>query len=81
MEPLDPPPCPITLAWSEKDVLFPPDLYGARARELMPGAEYVLLEGVGHIPMLDDPPLVAETIRKASGRPSSSAVSLSSRGS
>jgi pimeloyl-ACP methyl ester carboxylesterase len=77
MEPLDPPPCPITLAWAEKDILFPPTLYGARARELMPGAEYVLLENVGHIPMLDDPELVAETIRTASGRPSSTSVSLS----
>jgi pimeloyl-ACP methyl ester carboxylesterase len=81
MEPLDPPPCPITLAWAEQDVLFPPDLYGARAQELMPGADYFLLEGVGHIPMLDDPQLVAETIRTASGRPSSASASLSSRGS
>jgi hypothetical protein len=25
--PLDPLPCPITLAWSEKDVIFPADTY------------------------------------------------------
>jgi pimeloyl-ACP methyl ester carboxylesterase len=74
MEALDPPPCPIVLAWAEKDVLFPPDLYGARARELMPGAEFKLLEDVGHIPMLDDPRLVADAIR-ASARAGASVSS------
>jgi pimeloyl-ACP methyl ester carboxylesterase len=80
LAPLDPLPCPVTLAWAEKDVLFPVDVHGTRARELMPEAEFVVLEDTGHIPMLDDPGLVAEAIR-ASARRSSAGASLSSPGS
>lgn len=60
--PLDPPPCPITLAWSGEDRLFPVDVYGARAQQMIPGARFVVLDGVGHVPMYDDPKLVADTI-------------------
>jgi len=63
--PLDPPPCPITLAWSGGDRLLPVDVYGARARELIPGARFIVLDDVGHVPMSDDPQLVAETILTA----------------
>ena len=62
LEPLDPPPCPITLAWSGEDRLFPVDVYGARAQEMIPGARFIVLDDVGHVPMVDDPKLVAETI-------------------
>lgn len=62
LEPLDPPPCPITLAWSEQDRLFPIGVYGARAREMIPGARFIVLDDVGHVPMFDDPQLVADTI-------------------
>jgi pimeloyl-ACP methyl ester carboxylesterase len=62
LAPLDPPPCPITLAWSARDRLFLVDVYGARARHLIPGARFVVLEDVGHVPMFDDPQLVAQTI-------------------
>jgi pimeloyl-ACP methyl ester carboxylesterase len=61
---LDPLPCPVTLAWSERDKVFPVDVNGAIARERLPRAEFVVLPGVGHVPMIDDPRLVAETIRK-----------------
>jgi pimeloyl-ACP methyl ester carboxylesterase len=61
--PLDPLPCPITLAWSEHDRLFPPEVNGVTAQQLMPAATYVVLPGVGHCPMIDDPALCAETIR------------------
>lgn len=62
---LDPAPCPITLAWSGQDRLFPVDSYGARARELVPGARFIVLDDVGHVPMFDDPRLVARTIVEA----------------
>ncbi|HEY7830033.1 MAG TPA: alpha/beta hydrolase [Solirubrobacteraceae bacterium] len=62
LEPLDPTPCPITLAWSARDQLFLVDVYGARARHLIPGARFVVLEDMGHVPMFDDPQLVAQTI-------------------
>lgn len=67
LEPLDPPPCPITIAWAEHDRVFPIGPYLARARQVVPGASFRVLEDVGHVPMLDDPGLVAETILEAAG--------------
>ncbi len=62
LAPLDPPPCPITLAWPGRDRIFPVEINGARARGLIPGARFLVLDGVGHAPMLDDSRLVARTI-------------------
>ena len=47
--------------------LFPEHPYLARARQVVPGASFRVLEDVGHVPMLDDPGLVAETILEAAG--------------
>jgi pimeloyl-ACP methyl ester carboxylesterase len=65
--PLDPLPCPITLAWSEKDSLFPVATYGKVARERLPRATFKILSDVGHAPMVDDPELVARTILEVTG--------------
>jgi pimeloyl-ACP methyl ester carboxylesterase len=65
--PLDPVPCPITLAWSEKDSLFPVATYGKVARERLPHATFELLPDVNHLPMIDDPALVARTILTVTG--------------
>jgi pimeloyl-ACP methyl ester carboxylesterase len=62
---LDPVPCPITIAWCELDPLFPEREFGARARERVPGARYRVIGNVGHVPMLDDPQLVAAVIRES----------------
>jgi pimeloyl-ACP methyl ester carboxylesterase len=62
---LDPAPCPITIAWSGEDRLLTPAVNGALARQLVPGARFITLPDVGHVPMLDDPALVADTIRTA----------------
>lgn len=62
LTPLDPLPCPITLAWAGKDRVFPVEINGANAHQLIPGAHYIVLDDVGHVPMLDDPQLVAQTI-------------------
>ena len=67
MEPLDPLPCPITLAWSEVDRLVPAEPYGRTARERLPGATWIVLPGVGHNSMVDDPGLVARTILAVTG--------------
>ncbi|WP_338079679.1 alpha/beta hydrolase [Antrihabitans stalactiti] len=56
-------PCPITLVWAEKDRLFPPSVNGVIAQQRIPGAQYVVLPGVGHVPMIDDPARCAEVIR------------------
>ncbi|MBE1547771.1 pimeloyl-ACP methyl ester carboxylesterase [Mycobacterium sp. OAS707] len=65
--PLDPLPCPITLAWSEKDAMLPVASYGPNARERLPQATFIILENVGHDPMMDDPALVARTILACTG--------------
>jgi pimeloyl-ACP methyl ester carboxylesterase len=65
----DPLPCPITIAWSERDALLLPEVNGALARTLVPGADHIILPGVGHVPMLDDPRLVADAIRAATRAP------------
>lgn len=66
---LDPPPCPITIAWSAADRIFPVAVNGTRARQLIPGARFIVLDDVGHVPMLDDPQLVASTILAVSTAP------------
>lgn len=65
LAPLDPVPCPITIAWSGEDRLLLESVNGALARTLVPGARHLTLPGVGHVPMLDAPALVAATIREA----------------
>jgi len=65
--PLESRPCPITLAWSEKDRIFPLAQYGARAQLLVPGARFLVLKDVGHVPMFDAPELVANTVLEATG--------------
>ena len=65
--PLESCPCAIALAWSEKDRIFPVAEYGARARALVPGARFVVLKDVGHVPMFDAPELVANTVLETTG--------------
>jgi pimeloyl-ACP methyl ester carboxylesterase len=74
---LDPHPCPITLAWSGADRILTPAVNGAIARQRLPGATFVVLDGVGHVPMIDDPRLVAATILRQTS--SAQAAKRSSR--
>jgi pimeloyl-ACP methyl ester carboxylesterase len=60
-------PCPVTLAWSGRDAILPPDINGRIARERMPQAHFEILPEVGHVPMIDDPKLVAATILATTG--------------
>jgi pimeloyl-ACP methyl ester carboxylesterase len=55
-------PLPITLAWSGADAIVPVELNGAVARARLPDARFVVLDGLGHVPMIDDPERVARTI-------------------
>jgi pimeloyl-ACP methyl ester carboxylesterase len=57
--------CPVVLAWSERDRILPVSTSGARARSLMPRADWRVVPGVGHVPMFDDPRLVAAVIRES----------------
>jgi pimeloyl-ACP methyl ester carboxylesterase len=65
IEVLDSLPFPITLAWSGDDKLMPAELNGPVARRRLPQASFVVLDGVGHVPMIDDPEAVAQTILRA----------------
>jgi pimeloyl-ACP methyl ester carboxylesterase len=61
-------PCPITIAWSERDRVLPMRLHGERAKTLMPGARFLVLTDVGHVPMFDAPEVVARTLIEATAR-------------
>ena len=63
--PLDPLPCPVTFAWPELDRIFPQQVNGTTAQQLVPGAKHVVLPGTGHVPMIDDPALCARVIAES----------------
>src|ERR1700722_11909052 len=64
--PVDPLPAdrdyPVRLVWAERDRVLPFKHFGSAMLERLPGAELIHLEGVGHVPMSDDPARVAELI-------------------
>ena len=54
--------CPVLLAWGTRDRIIPSPRYSDRLRRLIPAAEWLDLHGLGHVPMSDDPELIACTI-------------------
>jgi pimeloyl-ACP methyl ester carboxylesterase len=62
-------PCPVRIAWGERDKTIPFDRYGRPVLDALPGAEQVTVPGVGHIPMYDNPRLVVETILEVTATP------------
>jgi pimeloyl-ACP methyl ester carboxylesterase len=60
--PLDPLPCPVMLVWAGEDAVLPVTVNGAVARARLPHARFLVLPGVGHVPMIDDPRRVAGAI-------------------
>jgi pimeloyl-ACP methyl ester carboxylesterase len=54
--------CPVRIAWGTQDRVISHRRYAKRLRDLIPTAEYVELDGLGHCPMVDDPPLIAGAI-------------------
>lgn len=59
-------PVPVTIAWGTKDRILPQG-QARRARRLFPQAKWVDLHGFGHVPMYDDPELVADVILRTTG--------------
>ncbi|MCX2924861.1 alpha/beta fold hydrolase [Streptomyces sp. NEAU-W12] len=57
----DVPGIPVTIAWGARDRLLVPR-QGVRAKRTIPGARLVRLPGCGHVPMNDDPALVARVL-------------------
>ena len=54
--------CPVLLAWGTRDRILPAKGYAQRMRNLVPSAYWMDLPGLGHMPMGDDPPLIAQLI-------------------
>ncbi|HYJ69495.1 MAG TPA: alpha/beta fold hydrolase [Nocardioidaceae bacterium] len=67
------PSVPTTIAWGDRDrVLFPRQADIARRR--LPNAVHISLPGCGHVPMGDNPELIAEVILRASAEARSDAA-------
>jgi pimeloyl-ACP methyl ester carboxylesterase len=63
MEPLPPNrDYPTRVVWAVHDRVLPFNGFGAPMLARLPGAELVRLDGVGHVPMSDDPAAVAQLI-------------------
>jgi pimeloyl-ACP methyl ester carboxylesterase len=58
----------VLLVWGTRDRILPPKRYSERLRRMLPDAEWVALDGLGHMPMSDDPELVARTISEFATR-------------
>jgi pimeloyl-ACP methyl ester carboxylesterase len=60
--------CPVRIAWGERDRILPQKRYSARLRSVVPNAEWTVLPGLGHVPMLDDPEATARAILEVTSR-------------
>jgi pimeloyl-ACP methyl ester carboxylesterase len=67
VEPFASLPCPMLVAWSEHDHVLPMAWHRPHAEKILPGARFMVLKDVGHVPMFDDPELVARTILECTG--------------
>lgn len=56
------PTVPVTIAWSEQDQVIPFTRYGESYLRSVAGARGIIVTGVGHVPMYDDPEQVAARI-------------------
>ncbi|MCL2544157.1 MAG: alpha/beta fold hydrolase [Nocardioidaceae bacterium] len=58
---------PVTVAWAEHDHVLP-RYQAKRAAAQLPDAQHLMLSGVGHVPMPDDPSMVAEVLLQGSSQ-------------
>jgi len=56
---------PVTIAWSGRD-LVQPRWQAETAKRRLPHAEHVMLRGVGHVPMFDNPRHIAKVLLRGS---------------
>ena len=56
---------PVTIAWAGRDLVLP-RWQAETAKQRLPQAEHTLLRGVGHVPMFDDPKLIAKMLLRGS---------------
>jgi pimeloyl-ACP methyl ester carboxylesterase len=53
---------PVLVLWGEHDRVLPLDRHAQHFRDGIPGVEFRVLPGLGHVPMWDDPAVVAAAI-------------------
>ena len=58
---------PVTVAWGTKDRLLP-YRQSREAKRQLPAAHHLPLPECGHVPMIDDPDLIASVVRETIGR-------------
>jgi pimeloyl-ACP methyl ester carboxylesterase len=56
---------PVTIAWAARDLVLP-RWQAEVARAVLPHAEHVMVRGVGHVPMWDDPKQVTRILLRGS---------------
>ncbi len=59
---------PVTIAWGTEDRLLRQG-QAVRAQQRLPGARFVWLQDCGHVPMGDNPELVAKVLLEGSSTP------------
>jgi len=62
IRPLPDPGCPVRVVWPLRDRILPYKHHGKPMMEKLPSAELARLNGVGHVPMSDDPEAVSRLI-------------------
>jgi pimeloyl-ACP methyl ester carboxylesterase len=56
---------PVTIAWAGRDLVLPP-WQAEVAKVVVPHARHLMMRGVGHVPMTDDPLFVAKVLLEGS---------------
>ena len=60
--------CPTTIVWGTKDRIIPLKDYSERIRRLVPQAGFIVLDGAGHSPMVDEPERLVRIIDETASR-------------
>lgn len=68
IKPLDVGDTPVTIAWGERDQVIPFEAYGKPMLVKVPGAHNLIIKGVGHVPMYDDPEQIVDIILQTTAR-------------
>jgi pimeloyl-ACP methyl ester carboxylesterase len=58
--------CPVRIVYGTRDRIIRWPGHYVRLQRMLPDAEFVALPGLGHLPMWEDPGLVARTILEVS---------------
>lgn len=60
--------CPTTIVWGSKDRIIPLKGYSERIRRMVPQADFIVVEGAGHSPMIDEPERLVRIIEEVASR-------------